>query len=44
MFVNKCSHCGWQTPELQDSFCPVCSDMNARPRVFVKLEQWVRVD
>jgi rubrerythrin len=43
MFVNKCSHCGYHTPELQDTFCPVCSDMKVRPRVFVRLEQdvWV---
>ena len=43
MLVNKCKSCGWQTPELQDSFCPVCSDMSVRPRLFVRLEQDVRV-
>ncbi len=41
--VNKCKVCEYQTPELQDNYCPVCSDMKARPRVFVRLEQGVWV-
>lgn len=41
-FVNKCSQCGYQTPETQDMFCPVCSDR--KNRNYVRLEQWVRVE
>jgi len=43
MFVNKCNSCNYSTPETQDYYCPVCSDMNVRPRKFVKLERDVLV-
>ena len=44
MLVNKCKECNYQTPETQDSFCPVCSDLSVRPRVFVRLERNVLVN
>ena len=37
---SLCEKCGY-TAEPQDSFCPVCSDLDARPRVWVRMVQRV---
>ena len=33
---SLCEKCGY-TAEPQDLFCPVCSNLDVRPRVFVKM-------
>ena len=39
---SLCKTCGY-TAEPQDIWCPVCSDLNVRPRVWVRMESVVQI-
>jgi rubrerythrin len=40
--VNKCKWCNYSTPETQDWFCPICTDIKVNK--FIKLERGVLVN